>query len=386
VWRIVLLISVVALGAAAFVSFVILRQKGEAASAASPSRERATAVRTAPVKRQTILLRATYRGELSAEVAELSAQATGRLDEVRVTIGDSFEKGDILAVIDATQTKRQINEAQAQVQAARAAERRAGAEKAAAKIDLDRGLKLLAEHLVAEQEVDTMKARIDVASADADTAAARSAEAEARVALLREQLKETKLVAPFDGAVAERHLDPGALVQPGARVLRLVRSGALRVRFRVPESDLGRIRAGVSFELKTQATGDQGFSGKVSQMAAEVSRLDRSLLVEGVLDAEHDVLRPGMYAEVLLAFGQLEGVLTVPSAAVASEITPTGEERVGVYVVSDGKAHFKQVRVLGQSGDDTAIEGVALGASVITLGHDYLRDGAAVEVAGGAAK
>jgi RND family efflux transporter MFP subunit len=381
VWWSAGVVSLIAIGVA-LVGTGTFRGKAEA----EPSKQaRGVLVSLAKSEKKTLTLTARHRGELDTEVAELSAQATGRLAGVDVDIGDSIKLGQVLARVDAAQTQRQISEAEAQVKSAEAAKRRAGASLAGARIELDRGKRLLSEKLMSQQEYDALESRIGVLNAEVDAADAQGGQARARVSLYQQQAKETKLLAPFDGAVAERFLDPGSLVQPGVKVLRVVKSGPLRVRFRAPERDLGRITRGMPVQISVQATAAKRFNGKVTRISAEVSRSDRSAAVEAELDAEHEVLRAGMYAEVFLTLGTLDDATVVPSAAVTErEGERAGES--GVYVVKDRVAHWRPVKVLGISGDMTAVDGVGLGDEVVTLGHDSLRDGSNIRLAEGGKK
>ncbi|MBK9001166.1 MAG: efflux RND transporter periplasmic adaptor subunit [Myxococcales bacterium] len=376
VWWSVAIVSVVALGLGALGAGVF-RGKAEP----EPNRRpRGALVTVAKAEQQSLTLTARHRGELAAEVAELAAQTTGRLESVDVDIGDSVEKGQVLVRIDATQTRRQVSEAEAQVRSAEAAKRRSTAALAGARVELERGKRLVSEKVMSQQEFDTLESRVKVLGAEEEAADAQNGQARARVSVLQQQVRETKLLAPFDGAVAERFLDQGSLVQPGTRVLRIVRRGPLRVRFRAPERDLGRIVRGMPVQVMVQATEAKRFSGKVTRISAEVSRMDRSAAVEAELDAEHEVLRAGMYAEVTLTLGTLDDAVVVPSAALVER---EGEQagQAGVYVIKQEIAHFRPVKVLGSSGDSTAVDGILLGDEVVTLGHDGLRDGSAIRLA-----
>jgi RND family efflux transporter MFP subunit len=379
VWWSVALLSLVALVVAAG-GLGLFRSKAEAEPAKTA---RGVLVNVAKAQKKTLTLVARHRGELDTEASELSAQATGRLAGVDVDIGDIVKKGQVLAHIDAAQTQRQISEAQAQVKSAEASKRRAAASLAGARVELERGKKLHQEKVMSQQELDALDSRLGVLTAEEDAAEAQGGQARARVSVLQQQARETKLLAPFDGAVAERFLDAGSMVTPGVKVLRIVKSGPLRVRFRAPERDLGRIRRGMSVEITVQATAEKRFLGKVTRISAEVSRTDRSAAVEAELDAEYDVLRAGMYAEVFLTLGTLADAVVVPSAALV-ERDGKAKGETGVYVVKDRIAHFRPVKILGTSGDLTAVDSVGLDEQVVTLGHDSLRDGSTVRFAEGA--
>jgi RND family efflux transporter MFP subunit len=358
----------------------VLLTGGDEAADPKKTGDKPVPVRVEEAKLADLALRANYRGELDADVAELAAQATGYLVELKVAIGDQVKEGDILGQIEPTQAERDIAEAQAQVMAAMAARKRNAAQLAAAEIERDRGKQALEKQLISEKEAVALAAQVTVLEAESDAVDAQVLQAQARVASLRERLRDTRLVAPFDGAVAERHVDPGTVVQPGAAILRLVRTGPLRVRFRVPERDLGSIEAGMTFEVTTQATREELFEGDVVRIGAEVSRLDRTVAVEGLLKGETPKLRPGMYAEVTITLGRLEDAVVVPSASIVEQIQRDGGTQAGVFVVKDGVARWTAVKVRGASGDRTAVDSIEAGASIVTLGQNALRDGAQVRL------
>jgi RND family efflux transporter MFP subunit len=183
--------------------------------------------------------------------------------------------------------------------------------------------------------------------------------------------------------VAERHLDPGAFVQAGTPVVRLVEAGSLLVQFRVPERHLGSVAPGDPLVVTTQATGATRFEGRVLRIAGEVSRADRTALVEGAIAEPTPVLRPGMYAEVEVQLEALRDRLTVPGPAVVERVTAGGEAETGVFTVDgdEGAARWRAVEVVGRQGDRVAVEArLEPGQRVLTLGHEELSDGSPVKV------
>ena len=202
------------------------------------------------------------------------------------------------------------------------------------------------------------------------------------MALYREQIAQSELRAPFDGAVARRHLDPGATVQPGTSVLRLVEDGPLDVRFQASELHLSRLTPKTRLSVKTLATGDRVFGGRLMRISAEVNRTDRSIEAEGVLDERHEQLRPGMYVTVQVSLGTLEDKVILPEATLVSRLADDGSSEQAVYVVEDGLAHYVPVEVLGRDEKRVAVSGVEAGAAVVVRGQDLLSDGARVQVVG----
>jgi RND family efflux transporter MFP subunit len=378
--RIVVGVLLAVVIAGAITAYVL--QQGGGAEARPPERRRdeAVAVRTAEATVQDLPITASYPGELDAEVAEVAARTSGLLLSVEVRIGDPVEEGALLATIDTAQAQRQLAEVQAERAGAEASARRAQAELGAAQAELERSEPLVLQQLVSAQEIDALRARRDALDAERAAADAQSAAARARLGLLRQQIADARLVAPFAGAVAERHLDPGAVVQPGTPVVRIVRSGPPRVRFRASERDLGRLASGMRFRLTTQATEDRVFEGTVERIAAAVAREDRTVAVEGLLDAEDPALRTGMHVELTLELGVIEGAVTVPGEAIVEREDEAGEPARGLFVAEGDRAVWRAVETVGRSGDRAAVRGVDAGAAVIVVGQDTLRDGSRIRL------
>jgi HlyD family secretion protein len=349
---------------------------------------RATAVRVESVAIGDLALRAEYPGELVGEAADLSPRVSGRLQEVRVRVGETVRRGQTLAVVDPVELRRQLEEARGQLGTARADLERARAELQEAESLLTRSVGLYQQGLLSAQERERAEARAATTRAEVGAAQSRVAQAQARVGLLDEQVAETRLSTPFDGTVAERYLDAGALVQPGTPVVRVVRQGELLVQCRVPERELGRLTPGAALSVSTQATGEQRFAGRVLRISGEVRRSDRSALVEGVLDQAPPALRPGMYARVGVLLETLQGVTLVPGTALVQRFDPLAGELIGVFTVEagdgDAVARWRALEILAQQGDLAAVSGeLAPGEPVLTLGHEELSDGARVQVVEG---
>jgi RND family efflux transporter MFP subunit len=334
----------------------------------------ATPVRADRVTMGDFEVYSRYSGELVGEVVDLAPRVGGRIQEVRLRIGNSVEAGDVVAVIDDTDLVGQLEEARGQLGVAEAQVSRGRAQLEEAEADFRRSEELFAQSVLSSQEFDRLRSRLRAAEAELRSTQAQVEQAEARVKRLEQQLADTRVVAPFAGKVASRYLDPGALVQPGTPVVRLVQDGPLLVQFRVPERDLGRLVVGHPLTLTTQATGERELPGHVVRISGEVSRSDRTVLVEGVVDAETDVLRSGMYAAVRVLLEAVRDTKIVPGVAVVQRLQPDGREETGVFGVDDeGRAVWHPVEVVGTHEHLVAIEGnIPEGATVLTLGHEEI--------------
>jgi membrane fusion protein, multidrug efflux system len=345
--------------------------------------ERATTVSVGEVERGTITERATYPGEIVSDAADLASRIGGRLLEVNVRIGDEVARGDVLARLDANDLRAQRAEASAQVEAATATERRVRVELEAARRELERGQQLHDRQVVSEQEVDGIRDRVASLQEDVLQASAERARAQARIEVLDQEIREAVIAAPFAGTVTDRYIDPGSFVQAGTRIVRVVENGPLRVRFEVPERDVGSFGKDARFEVRAPPTGERTFSGVVTGAAREVERERRIARVEGTVDEPPTSWLAGMYAEVVTARRELRDELLVPSRALVSRLTHTGEIEYGVFVPREGAAHWVPVQVLGREHDKAAVAGaLEPGDRVLVGGHTDLTDGARINIAG----
>lgn len=338
---------------------------------------RATAVAAVPVLRDDLLIEATFPGELFSDAAELSARTAGVLRSVDVRIGDRVKQGQVLARVQDDLARQELAEARALLMVAQANVTRASTDAELAARDQERIVPLVERKLATDQEADAARARVQTTSAELAVARARVEEARARVARLEEQLQNTRVVAPFEGVVAARYVDPGTVVQVGAPLLRVVADEPLRVRFQVPEHQVMDVRAGMSLQILAS---DLTVPGTVERLAGEVSRSDRSLAAEGIVEGGEG-LRPGMFARVRVQLQRLDDALVVPGIAVLDRIGPDGAPIDGVFIATDGVARWVRVDTIGREGDRVAVSGdLEEHDLVLVLGHESLVDGAPIRL------
>jgi multidrug resistance efflux pump len=148
--------------------------------------------------------------------------------------------------------------------------------------------------------------QVERARTNLEVAQARVAEHMARVKQTKELLANTVITATFEGAVATRYLDPGALVHTGKPVINLMRSEDLWVRFAVPEGR--RVRMPVGDSVGVHLEGLPGvISGTIAHMAPGVDSMSREVVVEAKLHvpaAWRGQIQPGLSGYVVATSGQ----------------------------------------------------------------------------------
>src|ERR1043166_8798546 len=232
-----------------------------------------------------------------------------------------------------------------------------------AKIRADRSEKLLKTESVSQQEYDDAHA------------AARTAEA--FFALLEARLKETQIIAPFNGMVSERLVSPGAYVKAGDALVRLIDLNPVKVNFTVPERHLTQLKIGQKVSVRVASLENREFTGDVYFIDPQVDVLTRTIKVKAKLDNSEGALRPGLFANVELTLSVHENAVVIPEEAILAQIGATT-----VFAVSNQQATIRPVKTgLRVPGKVEILEGLKPGEEVVTAGHQKLFPGVKVMAA-----
>ncbi len=341
-------------------------------------------------------------GTLEAhERSEVAAQTPGVVHSVLVDLGDKVKKGDVLVRLDGRDAALRLSAAKAQV---RQQEARLGVNSGKpfdatsvadvqaaedgqklAKREADRARELAEKGSLAPAELDRAetaesraKAQLEVAKNSAQQGFEGLRAARAQASLAGKSLSDSKIRAPFDGYVVERRISPGEFAGPGRAVVVVVSVDPMRLRFDVPEADVGLVHEGSNVELRVAAFEDRAFSGKVARIGASLSPASRTLPVEADVPNPEGLLRPGFFARVSLALpGKTEKTLWLPEKAVA---TSGGTTRV--YVRSADHVVEKLVVVVRKNEGNVEVRGqLDAGAEVAVSNVESLSDGALVKIA-----
>ena len=359
------------------------REQTVSSANAGPAAARGAPVVAVAISRADLTLRRRYPGEAFADAVDVSSRISGHVLAIDVRIGDVVAKDQVLARIDDSVTLRQIRETKAMQQGARAAARTAKVASEAAERDLKRAEGLAGKGAISAQELDGLRDALRLRQSELAESSAAQDEAAARLAILQEDLSDVEIRAPFAGVIARRDVDTGAFVQTGAPLVRLVAEDPLRVRFRVPEYETAELAIGQKLVLSSRAQSEVSPIGEIARWSGEVSAVDRTLEVEGVVTTR-GALRPGMYVDVVIELGELRGALVVPEAAVIERIDGNGHAHLGVFMVEGETARWVDVVSRGRDAGKVALEAsLPDDAQVLVRGHRELADGAPIRLVEG---
>ena len=294
------------------------------------------------------------------QTSQLASQATGTITQVRLREGDRVRRGEILARIAQAAPSAALDRAIA-------TEAAAGNELAAAESDLALAESTLSRYqilfdklIISRQQFDEIKARRQSALAHRDLARAAQLQAKAAVTEARAALDFTRVLAPFDGIVTERKLDPGAIANPGLPILTVEDVSRYRLEASVNENDLRFVHLGERVRVSIDALGDGELNGRVVQIVPAADAASRTFIVKIELAADK-ALRSGLFGRAQFSRGQ-KSCLLVPQSSVVER-----GQLHAVYVVDQGEmANLRYVTLGSATGTQVEIlAGVQNGERVV---------------------
>jgi RND family efflux transporter MFP subunit len=300
------------------------------------------------------------------------ARASGYLVKWYHDIGSRVKKGDLLAVVDAPELDKQLDQAQADLETSKANSN-------IAKITSDRWQGLVKTRSVSKQSTDQAVDNQRATEATVNSYAANQGHYAKLVGF-------EKIFAPFDGIITMRNTDNGWLIAaglntPGQELFQIGQISTLRVFVAVPEVYSRAARVGSKATLALDEYPDQTFQGKVTRTSSSIDIASRTLNTEVDIDNSKGLLLPGAYVRVHLALpAQIHSVI-IPSSTLLFRT-----QGLQVGVVRNNVAQLVPVSIGTDYGETVQItSGLSTSDDVIENPYDSLVSGTPVRIARGAA-
>jgi HlyD family secretion protein len=286
----------------------------------------------------------------------------GRIVAVNVEAGDHVKKGQVLAELDESVLRPQVNRLAASLDQARAQAALSAAEYRRAK-----GVE--AAGALSAEDIEKRRAAAITDDASVKVAAAMLAEAQARLA-------RTRVVAPANGTVLTRKAEVGQIASPGGDALfRLASGGEIEMRGQVAEQDLAALKVGQPASVYLTGL-PQAFEGRVRLLGAVIDTQSRLGDIRVSLKPD-PTLRPGAFARGAVTTAKVERPI-LPQTAVLSD-----DEGTYVFVVSeDNKVQRRAVHISGTTPDGVIISsGLTGNERIVATAGGFLREGETVSIA-----
>jgi HlyD family secretion protein len=359
--------------------------------------------RTTTVERGAIVKTVAASGSLQALITvDVGSQVSGQITEVKVDYNDQVRKGQVMAIIDPQTFQSRLAQAEADAAAGKALIAQTEAQAANAKADFQRKATLVAKGFYSASVLDQARATTLNADAAVVSARARLRQSQAALNSTRVDLGRTTIVAPIDGVVVDRKINPGQTVAASftAPVLFTLAQdlSKLQVKISVDEADVGQVVEGQAVKFTVDAYPDDTFAGTVTQVRKQptVEQNVVAYTVIAVADNPGKKLLPGMTANADIVIETHPNVLKVPASALrwkpppaakptqgpvmfgpppgmgvrqVAQSQPKGPQRTGVvYLLKDARPAPVTVRLGATDGTSTEVTGGLKPGDLVVIG------------------
>ncbi len=307
-------------------------------------------VRARQISEEDYVERIRVRGRTQAfRHVQVRTEQAGRIVRDPVARGSRVSAGDLLCEIAVDGRDVALEEARARLEEA--------------EFEYQAGLDLQSRSLQSDVQVAQLK----------------SARAAAETAVIRAELalKNTRVLAPFDGIVEQRTVEVGDLLNIGDVCASVIDDDPMLLVGLVPESDVSRIEEGA--RVSAELLGGQQLTGRITFLASAADAISRSYRMEVTVDPSQQKIREGITTEMLVDAAQLRAH-RIPSSALT--LDDAGE--IGVKVIDrDNVVRFNNVTIVGDDSNQMNpavwVTGLDGSVNLITLGQEIVFPGQTVE-------
>lgn len=322
----------------------------ERAAGRPPAAAAAITVETARVQVEPLVESIRAVGSLLPdEAVTVTSEIAGRVERIAFREGQPVAAGDLLVQLDASVLKAELARSRSELTLARA--------------NNERFSKLAREGMASPRSRDEALAALQAA--------------EAGIALAEARIAKTTIRAPLSGVVGLRSMSAGAYLEPGDAIVELADTDPAKLDFRVPELALSTLRNGQKVNVMIDALPGKRFEGTVYAIDPIVEVGGRSIRMRARIPNPKGELAPGLFARVEIVIARREQAILIPDSAIFAR-----GDKLHVYRVVAGKARLTEIELgVRRPGRVEVLAGLADGDTVVTAGHQQLRDQAPVDVA-----
>ena len=317
----------------------------------SGQQQSALRINAAILKQQSLSDQIIITGSTIAdEEVDLSFESSGKIVEIYFNEGTHVKKGDLLAKINDKPLQAQLKKLEAQIPLAKERVFRQGT--------------LLQKDAVSQEAYEQVTTEYDILMADID--------------LIKANILQTELRAPFDGIIGLRLVSEGAYATPSKIIANLTKISPLKLEFSIPERYAPDVSNGtnISFYMEGASGMRNKYNARVYAVEGKVELETRSLKVRALYPNTDQAILPGRYLSVEVTKREINNAIAVPSEAIIPEM---GKNIV--YVYKNGEAWPAEIIAgLRTESEVQVLDGLHAGDTVITTGVMQLRTGMKVEI------
>jgi len=300
---------------------------------------------------------------------------SGKVEKIYVNVGDRVQKDDILFVMDKDDINKQVNQAYAAYESAKAGYEVNLAQIESAKKSFERVEKLYEEGAVAETQYDQAK----LAASDEVLEAAKRGVEQSRIAYenAASASDNAEVKAPISGVVSDIGIVEGEFATTSQPPMTIVDSDSITVELGIPGNMVNKIKKGdnVTVEISSANFNEKSIVDSISTSTDPVT----NLYTVSILLENNGSIKPGMFAKVNLETDRIENAMSVKTEAVIEK-----DGKTYVYIINGEVAVEKEVVTGLDTGTYIEIkEGLTVGDKIIVKGQDYISNGSKIKIVRG---
>ena len=304
------------------------------------------------------------------EATKLSFEVSGKLESIKVNLGDEVKKDQPLAHLNQRSFKLRQQSAKAKYQQAQA-------NLADAKNSYHRYEKLIKQGVVSQSGFDNAKATYDASKSAVDVA-------KAQVDIADKDIQDSILRAPYDGVITKRTFEPSQQISAGQLAFEIEGKHGLEVQVMVPETLIQQLTRHAILAIKFPVLPEIKMMARVTEIGTRAESAN-AFPVTVVLQQENLLLRAGMTAEVEFVFkgvgrtGHKGPVIRIPLTAISAGLAQ--KVYVFIYDKTTKSVHRTEVQTENILNNEVFISsGLQQGDIIATAGVAFLRDGQQVKL------
>ncbi len=311
-------------------------------------------------------------GELVAkdDVVVTSALQGQQIAQILVEVGESVQKGQILALLDNAGVKAKFEQQTAALEVAKQNLNSAKAAFSEASSALKRAKNLVAKKAISSQELEQASTKEASARANLNSAKAQISQIDAQIAEAKDQLGKASVIAPVSGVVTAKKAQIGALTS-GEALFNIAKDGVIELSADTDARELAQIKVGMGATAQIYGV-KEAVKGKVRLVPVSVDTSSR--LGKGKISLDGGAKFIGSYAKVVIDLPEFSA-LALPTQAVSFT-----EKGAFTTIVKDGKAVKQKIQTgLRANGLVQVISGVSEGDEVALKAAALVNDGEAAQ-------
>ncbi|MDR1982182.1 MAG: efflux RND transporter periplasmic adaptor subunit [Holosporaceae bacterium] len=218
--------------------------------------------------------------------------------------------------------------------------------------------------------LEVLKKKKIIPEKDYDVQQTKLLDAQAKLDGINADIKESSIVAPFDGILGIRKISIGALLTPGSVITTIDDIDKLKVDFTLPEKYNLFLKPNLKIIAKSVVLEGKKFEGDILAVVPRVSPVSRSIAVRGIIDNRDHLLKPGMMLKISIKLKDRE-IIQIPEKSLSS----IGEKHYVFVLSENNKVKRRYVSVGIRNNGFVEIEkGLNVGDKIITDGTSRLSD------------